>query len=121
GAAVCSVNVIRGGSAINIIPDHCEIEIDRRLVPGEQADEASAALASLLAYVDVEHGIHVDVAHPPLSDAENGDVAMVAQRVLRDMGLPALCVGAPFATHASYLAAPPGDASSGPGLAPRAG
>ena len=33
GRAAASINFIRGGSAVNIIPDYCEICCDRRLVP----------------------------------------------------------------------------------------
>ena len=31
GRAQCSINVIRGGVQINIIPEQCEIQVDRRL------------------------------------------------------------------------------------------
>ncbi len=30
-----SVNIIQGGTQINIVPDRCFIEIDRRIIPGE--------------------------------------------------------------------------------------
>ena len=39
GPRTLSVGVIEGGSAVNIVPDGCSIEIDRRALPGEQADE----------------------------------------------------------------------------------
>lgn len=104
GQAVCSVNLIRGGASINIIPPTCEIGIDRRLVPGEDETEASAALESLLAPLGVEYRTERDILHPPLSDAHNRELAEVAREVLRAMGLPTMTVGAPFATHAAYLA-----------------
>ncbi len=105
GPAVCSVNVIRGGSAINIIPDRCEIEVDRRLAPGETAAEATAGLRAILDTLGVEYAMGVDVEHPPFNDDANGGLAAAAQAVLREMGLPTMLVGAPFATHAAYLAA----------------
>src|SRR5690606_21257011 len=37
--ATLSVGIIRGGSGINIVPDRCEIEIDRRTLPGETTEE----------------------------------------------------------------------------------
>ncbi len=40
GKATLSVGVIRGGEYVNIIPDHCEIEVDRRLLPGEDGRRA---------------------------------------------------------------------------------
>jgi acetylornithine deacetylase/succinyl-diaminopimelate desuccinylase-like protein len=40
----CTVTVIRGGSQTNIVPDICEIEIDRRTSPGEDHAQILAAL-----------------------------------------------------------------------------
>ena len=39
GPARCSINIIHGGTAVNIIPDLCEIVMDRRVVPGEDPDQ----------------------------------------------------------------------------------
>lgn len=35
GKATTNVGVIRGGSSINIVPDRCVIEVDRRSLPGD--------------------------------------------------------------------------------------
>ncbi len=35
GSPSLSVNVIKGGTQVNTVPDRCFIEIDRRMVPGE--------------------------------------------------------------------------------------
>ncbi|HUU09719.1 MAG TPA: M20 family metallopeptidase [Phycisphaerae bacterium] len=35
GPATVSVGVIRGGTQANVVPDRCEIEVDRRTLPGE--------------------------------------------------------------------------------------
>ncbi|MCG8480545.1 MAG: M20/M25/M40 family metallo-hydrolase, partial [Spirochaetales bacterium] len=40
GQATISVSVIRGGRQVNIVPDHCEIDVDRRLNPGEEWEGA---------------------------------------------------------------------------------
>ena len=37
---VLSVTTIKGGTKINVIPDRCSIELDRRLLPGEYPDKA---------------------------------------------------------------------------------
>jgi len=36
GPPLVSANLIRGGVKDNVIPDYCELHIDRRLVPGEE-------------------------------------------------------------------------------------
>lgn len=42
GSPSLAVCVIAGGSAPNIIPDSCRLQVDRRLVPGEDPDDAMA-------------------------------------------------------------------------------
>lgn len=39
GNASMIITTINGGTAPNIVPQHCDIEIDRRLVPGENQQE----------------------------------------------------------------------------------
>ena len=40
GPPTLSVGRIEGGSSVNTVPDHCRIEVDRRLVPGEKPTQA---------------------------------------------------------------------------------
>jgi acetylornithine deacetylase/succinyl-diaminopimelate desuccinylase family protein len=40
GPPSLSVGRIEGGVSVNVVPDACEIEIDRRLIPGERPDAA---------------------------------------------------------------------------------
>jgi acetylornithine deacetylase/succinyl-diaminopimelate desuccinylase-like protein len=44
GAGTLSITMIHGGQAHNIIPDRCILSVDRRLVVGEDADAAVAAI-----------------------------------------------------------------------------
>ena len=37
GPPTLSVGRIEGGQSVNVVPDWCEIEVDRRLIPGEDA------------------------------------------------------------------------------------
>lgn len=48
GPATLSVGMVRGGSAPNIVPDSCEIIVDRRLIPGETPEEATWQLRNAL-------------------------------------------------------------------------
>ncbi|HJT77391.1 MAG TPA: M20 family metallopeptidase [Gemmataceae bacterium] len=40
GVPTLSVGRIEGGSSVNTVPDHCRIEVDRRLIPGEEPEAA---------------------------------------------------------------------------------
>ena len=48
GAPTVNVGTIRGGSKVNMVADHCEIEIDRRTIPGETTEEVVEEIESLL-------------------------------------------------------------------------
>lgn len=48
GPATVSINRIAGGSATNIVPDKCEIEMDIRTLPGMDIDGILASLQSIL-------------------------------------------------------------------------
>jgi acetylornithine deacetylase len=48
GHPTLSVGVVSGGISVNTVPDDCYIEIDRRVVPGENPHEARA---KVIAYV----------------------------------------------------------------------
>ncbi|VYU80494.1 ArgE/DapE family deacylase [Metakosakonia massiliensis] len=49
GNASMLVTTITGGSAPNIVPQSCCVEIDRRVLPGEQRSEINASLQTALA------------------------------------------------------------------------
>lgn len=103
GSAAFSVNVIRGGSQVNIIPDHCEIECDRRLVPGEKLPEVLAARDRCLAGHAVEHSATYVV--PPLDDACPPAFLGDLGKILEAHGQDATPRGAPYVTNASHYSA----------------
>jgi succinyl-diaminopimelate desuccinylase len=39
GKPTINIGSIRGGTKINMVPDQCQIEVDRRLLPGEKKEE----------------------------------------------------------------------------------
>lgn len=111
GAATCNVGVIRGGVQINFVPDRCEIEIDRRLLPGETPESALAhyqALVDDLSRQDSQLNI---VMHPPmltdvpLETTVNSPAVQAMQRVLSDLGLDDTPIGVPFCSDASKFGA----------------
>ncbi len=46
--AAVSTTVVAGGSKINIIPDSCTVQVDRRLAPGESVRDAERELKQVL-------------------------------------------------------------------------
>lgn len=105
GRAAASVNVIRGGTAVNIIPAQCEIECDRRTVPGETAEqvlrERDEALAT--AGVEMEHDSLYIV--PAMDDGAGRAFHQWLAPVLERHGCDAIPRGAAYVTDASHYAA----------------
>ncbi len=68
GSPTVSVGVIRGGTQANIVPDHCEIEVDRRTLPGETHRSLRAELTTLFRELGVRVKLHAAkaVECPPL-------------------------------------------------------
>jgi acetylornithine deacetylase len=60
GTPTASVGVIEGGQAVNIVPDRCWIEVDRRTVPGEHTGQVLDDVRALLA--DIPH-VTLEVPH----------------------------------------------------------
>jgi acetylornithine deacetylase/succinyl-diaminopimelate desuccinylase family protein len=52
GARTISVGVIEGGQAVNVVPDHCWIDVDRRTLPGETLNDILHPIRRLLEDVD---------------------------------------------------------------------
>ena len=49
GCGTVSTGVIRGGTQPNIVPDSCEVQVDRRTLPGEKENTVGGDLVRLLA------------------------------------------------------------------------
>ncbi len=48
GKPTLSIGSIRGGTKINIVPDRCDIEVDRRMLPGEKKEEVLKEMKEIL-------------------------------------------------------------------------
>ncbi|MFH1571826.1 MAG: M20 family metallopeptidase [Gemmatimonadota bacterium] len=108
GKAQCSVNVIRGGVQVNVIPAHCQIEVDRRVVPGEDNRTVVPAVERLLGELRRAHpGLEVEQEEPyldpPLDPAGGEAFAGAVGRVLEGLGLPAAPAGVHYGTDASQF------------------
>ncbi len=102
-----SVGTIRGGVQVNLVPDQCSIEIDRRLMPGESAEEVWQNYDALLARfphikaVNERPALLIDEA---LHTSTTTLTVQTACSVLQGMNLDAQPIGVPFGSDASKLA-----------------
>lgn len=103
GSAAMSVNVMRGGTQVNIISEYCEIECDRRTVPGETEAQVWAERDAVLTGMEVEH-TDLNVV-PSMSEEGSRDLLAILQPVLARHGLDVAARGEPYVTDASYYTA----------------
>jgi acetylornithine deacetylase/succinyl-diaminopimelate desuccinylase-like protein len=106
GKARFSINVIAGGSQVNVIPEACTIEIDRRLVPGESSDKVLPSVGQMLDQLSREcSGMRVTqetpFIMPPLDPEQNRGFAGAVCGVLTRHGFEGEPCGTPYATNAS--------------------
>ena len=109
GPATGSIGLIQGGVQVNIVPDSCSIEIDRRLLPGETVENVLDTYRQLLARLKLEIPQFDAVMEPPmlidepLDTSANSPVAILAAQVLNEMGLGSSFGGVPFCSDAGKL------------------
>jgi len=100
GAPTLSVGTIRGGTQVNVVPAACEIEVDRRLVPGESVE---AVVAEMIGNLDVH--AEVTAFYPPLNQDPAGPVAQALAAACRGvLGRTEFAV-APYASNAGVFQA----------------
>jgi len=124
GGPTLSVGLISGGISVNTVPDSCTIEIDRRLLPGEDAqqarDEVIAFVEQLMtgepscAQMQLEH-------HPPyiigtgLPDDKNQPLAAQLVATAQECGAESAIIAVPFGTDAAAYTATAPSVVFGPG------
>lgn len=106
GEPSMSVGVIGGGVSVNVVPDHCRIEIDRRLIPGEQGAEVWREIQRRL----IEDGFSDCTIDPPWCDhgpLTPGDNLAFAKQLLAAASRECenrQLIGVRFGTHATHFA-----------------
>lgn len=107
GPPSLSVGRIEGGQSVNVVPDWCEIEVDRRLIPGEEAaaclDQVSGLLAALPGGREgIEFGepwVHM----PALAPGADGWLEPLGHAIAAATGRRPEVLGVPFGTDAGPL------------------
>lgn len=109
GVPTISVGTIRGGICVNAVPDFCSIEIDRRLLPHEEPEQARAeAMQWLAAHVPQPDRFRHEqpfLVSPALPDQADTALARRLAETARAHGCRGHLVGVPFGTDAPAFSA----------------
>lgn len=121
GTATVNVGVIRGGSSINIVPDRCVIEVDRRTLPGDDGDailDRLRAAIAVMARTGLVSGFDVRLikATPPFETSGSSPLVRGLIEAVRTTGHSPSAGGVGWYSDAGPLArACPQVAVFGPG------
>lgn len=106
GPPTFSVGLIQGGISVNTVPDECTIEIDRRVIPGE---DGSQVIDQVAEFLRERLGFEVEMLPPwiigcSLSDHNNGEWADRLLQHIEAVAGPHQKLGAPYGTDAARIA-----------------
>jgi succinyl-diaminopimelate desuccinylase len=111
GPATWSVGKITGGSSVNIVPNSCTIEIDRRLLPSERSTDALAEFDAVIAEIcQRQPGLRVRREEPfadvaGLETPASAPIVRALEVACGTVRGEAKITGVPYGTNASKFAA----------------
>ena len=100
GSPTVNVGVIRGGAQTNIVPDYCEIEIDRRTIPGETDAAIVSGVREKLKHLNLETEMARE-CRPLYTDPKNAFVQKLATATGSSVGV---LIGASWFCDAALFA-----------------
>ncbi|MBW3598968.1 MAG: M20 family metallopeptidase [Planctomycetes bacterium] len=102
GRPTLSVGVIAGGISVNTLPDQCVIEIDRRMLPEENPEEAYRHVVEFVSQ-HTDGALHDPpfVTAPGLSNTHNEPLADRLVEVVRRLGNSCEKIGVHYGTDAA--------------------
>ncbi len=98
---VINVARISGGTAINVVPDHCVVDLGVRLLPGMNVEAMIEQVRDTVAKSDPHGKIEVEVVNnsPPMLLEERADVYVALRTLLGQKQ----CYGVSYASDAGIL------------------
>lgn len=108
GTTTCNVGVIRGGSGPNVVPEECELRIDRRVLPGEGRADAERGIVDRIASLGLSRGTNYELrvdtfCEPSKIDEAHPFVGFVAESFAAITDRSPGRTGLPFTTDARFM------------------
>ncbi|MSO94158.1 MAG: M20 family peptidase [Rhodospirillales bacterium] len=109
GQPTLTMSVIKGGVEMTIVPDHCMIQIDRRLSPGETPKQGLAEVEDVLEMLRKKYpkmnvrSVLPAREDPPLNDSSKERIAEVAAKACAEVANTGKFTGVPYGTDCSQL------------------
>jgi acetylornithine deacetylase/succinyl-diaminopimelate desuccinylase family protein len=108
GKPTFNVGVIKGGFKVNVVPDYCEIEIDRRIIPGESLNTVKNEFEEIIRRLKKKNKefraeIEVVTSHPALFTSEKSDIVKNVAKVLKKFNMNSNPIGVSYYTEAEIF------------------
>jgi acetylornithine deacetylase len=107
GKATGVVSMINGGVQINMVPPSCSIDVDRRVLPGEDSAEVLAdikvQLAEYLKGQNVSYDVRPLLLDAALNTAPDATISQAAVTTATQLQISPDLIGVPYGTDASKL------------------
>jgi acetylornithine deacetylase len=106
-----TVSMIRGGSSAHVVPDQCEVIIDRRVIPGENWRQALDEIQGWIdASLDADTAQRIEVQPPykvtlPVNTPTDHPLVQGLRQAVESVLGSAQIAGVPYNTDAAHLAA----------------
>ncbi len=112
GSPTLSVNIIQGGTQVNTIPDECFIEVDRRMIPGEniqdilnEVDKFLDRLKKENPLLELERGNPFCTSPPMQVNIDEKVVQALFASIKYNRNIEPKAIGAKFGTDAGKIVA----------------
>ncbi len=111
GQATLTVGTIHGGTGVNIVPDACVIEVDRRTMPDEDLPSVTAEMRRIVAEIQQQDPKIKATVDDPFADIPGidtpagSDIVRLTAEVAGQLYGHHQALGVPYGTNASWLAA----------------
>lgn len=107
GSPTIVVGKIEGGTQVNIVPETCTVEVDRRMIPGENAEEVLQDFENDLKEYVQNKGVHLSLDELlmdwPLNTPTDASIVQSARQTASNLGLNHELQGVSYGSDASKL------------------
>jgi acetylornithine deacetylase ArgE len=107
GPPTMSVGRIEGGASVNTVPDSCRVEIDRRVIPGENAGQTADELLTFLRADGIDFELDCPqpwMSMPALSPQGSEEIVRLLGRAIDTVNGGHRVMPVPYGTDASTIA-----------------
>ncbi|MEM5778675.1 MAG: M20 family metallopeptidase [Candidatus Aenigmatarchaeota archaeon] len=83
GSGTINVGTINGGTKTNVVPDFCKVEIDRRIIPGENVSLAVNQIKEILKRLRLKADIEIGKSRLPMQLNKNFELIKILRNITK--------------------------------------